>query len=195
MRRVIKIGGSLMTHEDLVEQLPRWLDAIAQEDRCDAGPTETLLIVGGGNLIEAIREWDRLRPSDLVKTHWRCIELLQHTFEIIGEWFPSWPQIDSRHGFDDTLKNGFSNTVPTLVAVRSFYTPEHDGGLPQDWRTTSDSLAGMLANESAADELVLLKSCVIDPTWNIAEMVDRGVVDPAFCLFTNHPWKLRVVSF
>ncbi|MFG0262183.1 MAG: hypothetical protein ACF788_07320 [Novipirellula sp. JB048] len=195
MRRVIKVGGSLLTREDLQTRLPQRLQEIADQGRLGSEPVETWLVVGGGQLVNAIRELDRLRPLDPTATHWRCIELLHHTLDIVGQWFPEWSRIESRQDFHGALQQAGRRSVPTLVAVRSFYAPGDSGGLPHDWRTTSDSLAGKLADDIAAEELVLLKSCAIDPTWGVAEMIERGVIDSAFATFDDVAWKLRVVSY
>ncbi len=194
MRRVIKIGGSLMSRPDLQSCLPELFDAIAVADPPAADPLETLVIVGGGQLVDAVRKWDQQRPLDPAKTHWQCIELLQYTFERIGDWFPAWQRIDSVASLQDAVQRGFSTTAPNLTSVRSFYDRGNDGDLPHDWRTTSDSLAAKLCSDTAADELVLLKSCEIEESWDRRSLISRGVIDEAFTMFDNADWKLRVVS-
>ena len=194
MRRVVKIGGSLLTRPDLQTRLPKLLNEIDGVNQRDASSLETLLIVGGGNLVDVMRGWDQLRPLDPVKTHWQCIELLQYTFEVISDWFPAWDRIDSSAAFQNARNQGFSTATPSLVSIRSFYDPDRDGDLPLDWRTTSDSLAGKLCNDTNADELVLLKSCRIDQAWDRQAMISQGIIDEAFAAFRDCNWKLRIVS-
>ena len=194
MRRVIKIGGSLLARPDLQNHLPKLLNEIDGGLQRDASSLETLLIVGGGNLVDVLRQWDQLRPLDPQKTHWQCIELLQYTFEVISHWFPRWNRIDSTAAFQIALNQGFSTAVPSLVSIRSFYGPDDDDDLPLDWRTTSDSLAGKLCNDTKADELVLLKSCPIDETWDSQTLISQGIIDESFVAFRDRNWKLRIVS-
>ena len=183
-----------MSRPDLQSCLPELFDAIAVADPPAADPLETLVIVGGGQLVDAVRKWDQQRPLDPAKTHWQCIELLQYTFERIGDWFPAWQRIDSVASLQDAVQRGFSTTAPNLTSVRSFYDRGNDGDLPHDWRTTSDSLAAKLCSDTAADELVLLKSCEIEESWDRRSLISRGVIDEAFTMFDNADWKLRVVS-
>ncbi|WP_442506339.1 hypothetical protein SH528x_005179 [Novipirellula sp. SH528] len=194
MRRVIKIGGSLLARPDLQNHLPKLLNEIDGGIQRDTTSLETLLIVGGGNLVDVLRQWDQLRPLDPLKTHWQCIELLQYTFEVISDWFPGWNRIDSSEAFQDALNQGFSTAVPSLVSIRSFYGPDNDGDLPLDWRTTSDSLAGKLCSDANADELVLLKSCPIDEMWDSQTLISQGIIDEAFAAFRDRTWKLRIAS-
>ncbi|WP_144057667.1 hypothetical protein [Novipirellula maiorica] len=194
MRRVIKIGGSLIARPDLSSCLPKLLDAIGVADPSTAVSPATLLIVGGGDLVDALRKWDQHRPLDPAKTHWQCIELLQYTFEVISDWFPAWHRIDTVASLRQSMKHGFSTTAPHLIAVRCFYDRGNDGDLPHDWRTTSDSLAAKLCSDIDADELVLLKSCEVDPSWDRRSLISRGVIDEAFATFDHADWKLRIVS-
>ncbi|GAA5508919.1 hypothetical protein Rcae01_04388 [Novipirellula caenicola] len=204
MRRVIKIGGSLMSRPDLPSCLPKLLDAIAAPDQpATLSPEtvlpetlspETLVIVGGGELVDSLRSWDQLRSLDPVKTHWQCIDLLQYTFEVISDWFPAWHRVDTAASLQQSMTQGFSTTVPNLIAVRCFYDRGNQGNLPHDWRTTSDSLAAKLCSDTDADELVLLKSCEVDPSWDRQSLISRGVIDEAFAAFDHADWKLRIVS-
>ena len=71
MRRVVKVGGSLLTRTDLQSKLTEWLDR--------QGKAQHLLVIGGGELIDAIRRLDRIRPADSSDVHWQCIDLLDVT--------------------------------------------------------------------------------------------------------------------
>ena len=62
MSTVIKVGGSLFDRPDLGPRLRRWLDANA--------PWETILVPGGGRLVDVIRDLDRIHglgPNPLLQ--------------------------------------------------------------------------------------------------------------------------------
>jgi aspartokinase-like uncharacterized kinase len=82
MVRVIKVGGSLLTWPGLQAALPRWLNTLS--------PANNLLIFGGGECVEAMRELDALWNLDSTAMHWRCVRLLDATFEIAQELWPQW---------------------------------------------------------------------------------------------------------
>lgn len=172
MRRVVKLGGSLLIRDDVVERLRRWYAAQPE--------AETLLIVGGGELINAIRHLDRVHPGEPAEVHWRCVDLLQVTFELVREWFPGWGSITGAEAFDRQCREGFALDRPTLVSVRAFYRRGAGAGLPEDWSTTTDAISAYLARRTSADELVLLKSCEVDSAAGLRELAARGIVDPAF---------------
>lgn len=166
MRRVIKVGGSLLSRPNLPDSLTRWF---ARQSKA-----ENLVIVGGGELVESIRRLDQLRPSEPVDTHWLCVDLLESTRKIFANWF-EWESLTSGRDLRERIRTGFSVDQPTLVAVPSFYHGSTDFDAPLDWRTTSDTIAALLALTAAADELVLLKNCDVDPNSSIAELVVGNV--------------------
>lgn len=173
-RRVVKVGGSLLRRGDLPERLGAWLTA--------QPPGETLVIVGGGELIDAMRRLDAVRAVDPATMHWRCVSLLRGTFETVRDWFPSWHVIESAGSLDAAIERGFASDAPTLISVPAFYHPDADDDLPplpEDWRTTTDAIAAQLAVRVRAGRLVLLKSCPVEPAADLDELSRRGIVDEA----------------
>jgi aspartokinase-like uncharacterized kinase len=188
MRRIIKVGGSLLLRDDLPVSLPRWIAGQTQ--------AETLVIVGGGKLIGAVRQLDRIRAGDPAETHWLCVDLLDATYRIFSQWF-DWPCISTPEGFAAANANGFSLRSPTMVAVRAFYDRYEgnlaaEAALPLDWRTTTDTIAALLAHRTAADELVLLKSCDVEPTASIEQLAEQRVVDQALPMIQSRMKSIRV---
>ncbi len=133
------------------------------------------MIIGGGELIDAIRKLDRVHGGDPVEIHWLCVELLETTFQLFSSWF-DWECIRKRASRCWRQSEvGFKTESPTLVSVSAFYD-RNDAidGVPLDWRTTSDTIAALLAHRTAAEELVLLKSCPIDSSASIQQLAERG---------------------
>ncbi|MDG2224518.1 MAG: hypothetical protein P8L85_24265 [Rubripirellula sp.] len=146
-------------------------------------PAETLCIVGGGTVIDAIRQLDSIHPADPDMVHWMCVDSLQTTFQLVASWF-DWSTIVRPGELQTAMTGGFSTVSPTLLAVSSFYYPAASFltriTLPHDWRTTTDSIAALLAIETEADELVLLKSCEVDHEFTPQQLAEQGIVDDAF---------------
>lgn len=182
MRRVIKVGGSLLSRADLIESLPHWLD--------QQSPAQNVLIFGGGELVDAIRNLDRLRPSESAVVHWRCVDLLQVTFQMAADWFSAWSTVDSRDLLAALAAVGAER--PVLVSVRSFYRPDVGSSLPLTWDTTTDAIAAELAVRCEADELVLLKSCEVDPGADVDSLAEAGIVDLALPLIAPAVRSVRV---
>lgn len=183
MRRVIKVGGSLLSSPNLPDSLTRWIER--------QGVAENLVVVGGGELVDAIRKLDQIRPSDPVKTHWRCIELMEMTRSIFADWF-DWDSIITSRQLETVMANEFSSERPTVVAVKAFYDAATKSTVPMDWCTTSDTIAAILALTVEADELVLLKRCELDPRQSIAGLAASGIVDQAIQHLADQVPSIRV---
>lgn len=171
MIRVIKVGGSLLMEPRLVARVGNW---IGQQE-----PATNLVIFGGGKIIEAVRELDAIHSLDPSATHWHCVDLLNATFQLACDWFESWGVVATSGALSRICSQPIAE-VPFLVRVDAFYHPGDAGRLPQDWRTTTDSIAAHLANKVSAQELVLLKSCEIVSSLSIGQLATAGIVDQAF---------------
>jgi 5-(aminomethyl)-3-furanmethanol phosphate kinase len=171
-RIVLKLGGSLLLKPGVAIRLREWLSSEFNEAQVN-------LIVGGGNVIEAMREWDRIHTLDPIAMHWRCIRALRHTYELVAEWLPNSHKVETAADFENHLTNDHVGGV-FLIAIDSFYTPSDGGILPQDWSTTSDSIAALLATKLSIKSLWLLKSCEVRPHLSVDEAVSAGIVDRAF---------------
>ena len=184
MRRVVKVGGSLLLRKDLPEALNAWFE--------EQKPAENIVMVGGGELIDAIRRLDELRPSSPTDVHWRCVKLLRTTYCILCDWFPEWEHVDRCEVFSRGVNFGFSCSKPTLLDVNCFYKRGDGADLPVDWRTTTDSIAALLGVRASANEVVLLKSCDVDRTLNVNQLATAGIVDEALPIIASEAPSLRV---
>ncbi|QDV86578.1 protein kinase [Stieleria magnilauensis] len=184
MRRVIKIGGSLLLRDALSDSIQAW--AVRQP------PAQTIGIVGGGELIDAVRRLDAAFPSPSSWLHWQCVGLLRTTFEWLGPQLDGW-QLESTPEQFERLKRS-PECHSHLVAVDAFYHAATETPLPEDWTTTTDAIAGWLSILVGADELVLLKSCDVDASRSLAELAGQGVVDAALALLADQLPPIRFVN-
>jgi len=185
MRRVIKIGGSLLQHDSLAKSIQSWV--LTQP------PAQTIAIVGGGVLLDAMRQLDVVSPSPPSWVHWQCIGLLRTTYEWLGRQLCDWQLVSTAEQFGRLRSRRDFRCY--LVAVDSFYHLETDSPLPEDWTTTSDAIAGWLSVLLEADELVLLKSIDVDASLSLIELSRQGVVDSALPMLDGDLPKVRFVNF
>ncbi len=137
-RIVIKIGGATLFQPDGFER--QLHSVLGQYENA-----QLWLLVGGGDLVETMRTAHRIYSKlDEIEMHWRCVELLDHTWAIAKEIFPSDHAIDSR---EDLEKATLLEAAPGVfwVRVSSFYNRNECYWTPSlwlpkcDWSTTSDT--------------------------------------------------------
>ena len=193
MRRVIKIGGSLLLRQSLPRAVESWVRS--------QPPAETITIVGGGELIDAVRRLDSVHSFPSAWVHWQCVALLRTTYQWLGLQLSAWKQVSTAEEFACLKQSSVSTAAEAsmagsyLVAVDSFYRPDTPAPLPEDWTTTTDAIAGWLSVLLDADELVLLKSCDVDPSLSLGELARQGVIDEALPILANRLPTLRLVNF
>ena len=186
MKRVVKIGGSLLQRPDLSTSFHHWWD--------QQTPADTLLIIGGGDLINAVRNIDATHSLDLTETHWICVELLSQTFKIAASIL-EYPTVTTDSQLQRWLKKPSALGGISLIQVDAFYNQSQPGSnrfLPEDWQTTTDSIAAYLALTIHAEELILLKSCSIPQTTSYQELSEKGIVDQAFPKIAEEVPRVRV---
>lgn len=194
-RRVIKLGGSLLTRPGLLDDVHAWLTAQTAADTC--------VIVGGGRMIDAVRQWDQLRRVDQREVHWMCVEMLKHSVRHLANAFleddrfadVSLLETDSQwHHYQtnpvvpaSSKGSSLAFLVPGLVYHRGCDAP-----LPENWSTTTDSIAMWVAMCCQADEVVLLKSCEVPVDGQLDDWIDEGIVDSACGALSHMKDQLRV---
>tara|TARA_R110002049_G_scaffold2750_2_gene21775 strand:- start:659557 stop:659997 length:441 start_codon:yes stop_codon:yes gene_type:complete len=146
-------------------------------------------------MVDAVRELDAANHADPTEIHWLCVDLMQKTLQLVHLWFPTWHVIGTQGQLAERCARGFASDVPSLICPSSFYHRDAASELPTDWRTTSDSIAVQLAIEVQADEVLLLKSCVIDESKSIDEMANEGIVDEALPQIAKRVPRLRIRQF
>ena len=149
----------------------------------DQYPDSSLfVIVGGGELVEAIRILHRLRPGlDGERLHWKCVQLLDSTWEIACTIVPTAVPILTASDLHAALANPVPSTY--MVRVGGFYTEAIHSTLSEEvrpalnWNTTTDALAWLLAYTIGSNQLVLVKSCEIQKNLTLSQATRDEIVD------------------
>lgn len=171
--RVVKLGGSLLDLPDLVPRFRRWLKSNP--------PGKTMIVVGGGQIVDVVRGLDRIHRLDAGFAHWLCVDLLAKTAEVAAKLFPEFGVI-SRADHLREFVHAPDNPGTHIVQVSAFYNREPTNmTLPESWDTTTDSIAALLALDVQAEELVLLKSRGPESArTELTAWAEAGLVDPYF---------------
>lgn len=189
--RVVKVGGSLLSLPRLASVLEQWLTRQPN--------MPTLLVVGGGDLADAVRALDRRQAIDEAAAHWMAVRAMQVNA------FALCQVLTNAHWVTDLrpwcAAGGHTCGRIGVVAPEDFlkyHEPHQPGtGLPIGWHVTSDSIAARLADMVRAAELVLLKSTLPESpstTLSCREAVAQALVDDYFPTCAVGLPHIRVVN-
>jgi aspartokinase-like uncharacterized kinase len=167
--RVVKLGGSLLDWSELIARLRAWL--------ADQSPAVHVLIVGGGALVDKLRELDAVNAFAAETSHHLAIRAMSVTAGAVAEQLPEATLVDAIEQLD--LHD--SKTLQILDAEQ-FLSQQHgtSEALPASWDVTSDSIAARVATALGAEELVLLKSCLPDGPADLESLAHSGYADAYF---------------
>jgi 5-(aminomethyl)-3-furanmethanol phosphate kinase len=168
-KRVIKVGGSLLDWPEFPTEFRRWLAA--------QSPAASVIVVGGGALVERVRALDRVHPMSDEAAHWLAIRAMSLTARVVAEWLSETKLVLSLADLQLAAPG-----APQILDVAGFLRAERGtaGALPCDWNVTSDSIAAHVASVLAADELVLLKSASPPGETTHESAAQTGYVDARF---------------
>ena len=168
--RVVKVGGSLLSSSGLGQRVTKW--------RQQQPPVPTAWVVGGGKLVDAVRDWHATlseKSADAEEAaHWMSVDLMSVTAQMFAKMVDAWPVESSLETRREELRMG---TRDMIFDCGTWLRTVND--LTSSWAVTSDSIAGRLAIELSCRELVLLKSRAAAGE-TIEENVAKGVVDEHF---------------
>lgn len=162
---VVKLGGSLCA--DPV--LPQWLDLLTQ-----IGGGRVTVVCGGGSFADEVRR---------VQAHWRFNDLAAHNMAVLAMAQTAY----QLHALNPALQMAARKTeIPVLMrrGKTALWLPlelrRDKPDVHTNWSATSDTIALDLARHLNAEQLVLVKSCPIDPLMTLEELSQAGVVDSQF---------------
>jgi hypothetical protein len=177
---VVKIGGASLFRPNI--------DIASMEAAIRPGPTRRVFVLfGGGDTIESMRTLHARFPRlDPVALHWRCIRLLDATWEVACELLPDHsPVADWETLIRSATAHGATSdgAKSYLVRAGAFYSETASEDLPEawlprvGWETTTDALSWLLAKVVQAPTLRLAKQCKCNPDWSVHEAHDAGIID------------------
>ena len=185
IKRIVKLGGSLLDLRDLAVRLRRWLAA--------QPPLPTLLLVGGGRLADVVRDYDRLHHLGDEAAHWLAVQTMSLNAALLAALLP---EAELRSSLDASPPG---HGGPLVFDPYDFLRREepHVPGEPlgRDWGVTSDSIAARLASVCRADELVLLKSAGPPASGDVLAAAAEGYVDASFAHTSRGLPRIRCVDF
>ena len=162
---VVKIGGSLCTEPVLLQ----WLDLLTQ-----VGGGRVTIVCGGGSFADEVRR---------VQAHWQFDDLAAHNMAVLAMAQTAY----QLHALNPALRLATRRTeIPALLhqGKTALWLPlELRRDKPDartSWEATSDTIALDLAKHLNAEQLVMVKSCTIDPQLTLADLSDAGVLDRRF---------------
>jgi aspartokinase-like uncharacterized kinase len=165
--RVIKLGGSLLDWPEFPQRLRQWL---AQQP-----PKPTGFIVGGGVMVDCLRNADRVHHLGEEAAHWLCIKAMSLTAQMVSQLLPELTLLDAEELMTLDQK---TSEIP----------------LPASWSITSDSIAARACTLLGADELVLLKSKSPPKYDTLEELATDDYVDTYFPQAARQIAKIRFVN-
>ncbi|WP_145263105.1 hypothetical protein [Planctomycetes bacterium Pan216] len=155
---LVNVGGSLFKTPSFPRLIIEWLSRRRDE--------RLLLVPGGGELANHLRNLSQSWSTKQSSAHWAAIDVMSAHTRMLADLL-------DRHR--DTIGRAHRVLDPgPLLRIDAGRT------LPMNWEVTSDSIAAWLALQMNAVELLLLKSVGGSEPLKIADAVSRGWVDPVF---------------
>ena len=168
---VIKLGGSLLSQPGWPQGITELLRALSAQ----SPESPALLVVGGGSVVEGLRQIDAASPQPAELVHALAIELMGITARLVAAatglpLVTAWPTAGAR--------GACLLDVPQWLAENQRLLR-----LPVGWEVTSDSIAARVA-AAHRGKLLLVKS-VPPPSLSasqnqLEELANAGWVDSYF---------------
>lgn len=182
---VYKLGGSLLDLPEVPERLHALLNQpfpffamhVAKKNK-------RLVVVGGGPLADAVRQWDRTHGLGDELAHRLGIQSMSFNAQLVAAILQDAQLVTSRAEASDVWGQGRVAVLRVAEFVEAEERQSHDI-LPRSWDVTSDSVAAYVAHQWPADGLVLLKSISVPSECDAASASSRGLVDAHFPLLAG----------
>lgn len=156
--RVLKLGGSLLLLPDWPQRLMTWLE--------DQPAALNLLLVGGGKIVNAVRELDTQHSFPAAFSHWLCIDLMSATARIAGQLLPACPLLTSPAELQQVLCGSRSSDFAGKMGQHS--------SRPAQWQSLTFIVdvpcfyraPTAISTQSADDSGLPLVACPLPESWD-----------------------------
>jgi len=166
---VIKLGGSLLSSENLKE----WLSIIVE-----FGAGKLLIVPGGGIFADKVRDAQQKWEFDDKAAHQMALLAMEQYAHLLQSYAPDLRLSDSTEGIDKAIS---LNQVPVWLPFKMINTCQN---LSANWNITSDSLALWLADHLNAEHTMLVKS-LSSKNLNARQLSESAMVDKDFPEFVK----------
>jgi aspartokinase-like uncharacterized kinase len=158
---VVKVGGSLLG-------LPGWPELLADlVAPLRAVPPAPLLIVGGGRVVDGLREIDAVNPRPPALMHDIAIDGMSLTARLVADAL-GLPVVGTAAG------------PGVLDAAKWLRSTGHAARLPAGWQVTSDSIAALVAAETSRGLLLAKRAPPPEDGHDLERLAAAGWVDAHF---------------
>jgi len=155
--QVVKVGGSLLG-------LYAWPERLAE---LLADISTPLLVVGGGSVVEGLRQIDEVSPRPPALMHDLAIDAMSLTARIVADAL-GLPVVGTASG------SGVLDAAAWLRATG------HATRLPVGWHVTSDSIAALVATETNRGLLLAKRAPPPEGDHDLERLAAAGWVDAHF---------------
>ena len=183
---VVKLGGSLLDYEKLVEGVQRFVR--------EQGGDKVVIVVGGARSADAVRMIDRNYGLDEERAHWLAVRGMSLNAYLVAEVLGEGAELVSdERGCEAVWAEG---KIAVVEPIGWLEVDEDRGcGVKHCWQFTSDSIAGHIAKRLGARCLTLLKSTMPVPAPACAEdAANQGLVDGMFAIASEGVGCVRIVN-
>ena len=169
---LFKVGGSLLNWETL----PGAIECFLKEE---AKTTKPILIVGGGEAANVVREWSNRYSLSEEVAHHLAIHSLTLTEKLITQLLPCAELVANDRELQAAWADG---KIPILMTQKwlTHHPLENLDALPLNWSVTTDSIAVRIAVQLKIDTVVLLKSIDLPDGTTLETAVESNWVDQHF---------------
>ena len=159
----------------------------------------SLIIVGGGEIVDAVRGIHDVNALPEEFAHWVCIDLMAHTARLAQQILGYVDLCETNDDLQQAFTSAANESATPITAIVQpgicFAREYSNAGLPETWDVTSDTLAAAFSRLHAAEELVVMKS--VDPPGDalqLRELARLGFVDRHFPDFAAGIETVRFVN-
>jgi 5-(aminomethyl)-3-furanmethanol phosphate kinase len=174
---VIKLGGSVTHHGSLL----KWLQLVVRW-----GDGKVIIVPGGGVYADAVREFQGIRqqlPDGHINDTQAHALAIYAMDQMARSFHAMLPELTLVRNPLEIAERGWQHRGLVWLPSEMALNPElwGEGTLPENWETTSDSLAAWLACQLEASHLLLVKSddrlLEQQPVFTLAELQTMDILD------------------